>query len=552
MRPLLVLLLGASFVPAFAGGGAVSPPAGGRFSIFAGGREAGVTECRLEVRGGVLVVEEEARQFRDGREQELSLRLEIEMASGGLCSFAATCIQGGATRRVTLSPVDDGRRWEVRPGEGEEPVLLPATERVAPLAEPFTAPWILLAARYDRARGGPQSFPAVWPLDGAAGRVVLEHRGEDAIELDGKAFLASRILAEPDRGEPVNLWLAEDGRLLVAARSVAGLSAVRGATARMGLKDGEDPPDPPGVVSVRVRFSGPGFPLSGTFMRPAGSDGPFPAVLLLSGSGPQDRNGNAPGTELQWSHLHAFAAGLAREGIASLRYDERGVGASGGSFSDASFDDLVADAGTALRYLVSREDVDSRRIGLAGHSEGALVVALLAARPPTVASPPVTAAALLGAPARPLDRILLWQVEQRLASRGTPRGETQRILGRMRAFFEHVRLSTGPRVRWEGQVRDAAWLRQHLDLEPVQLYAGVRCPVLVLHGERDFQVPAAESESVRKSLRSSSSVTLVVVPGADHFLLPAPNGLADYAETRRTLDGTALAALSRHFSTHLR
>jgi pimeloyl-ACP methyl ester carboxylesterase len=545
---LLALLIGVSLAPALAGGDDTGPPAGGRFSLFAGGREAGYSECRVEVTGGSLVVEERARLSRDDREQDLTLRLGIDGANGRLLSFWATGTQGGVSRVATLSAEQGGLRGEIREGDAARQVELAGPDGAAVLAEPFTAPWVLLAARYDRARGGAQSFPAIYPLEGLAGEVVLSLRGEEAIEIDGRAFLATHLVGEPDRAEPVNLWVAEDGRLLVAARSVAGLSAVRGATARMGLRDGEDPPDPEGVASVRVRFSGPGFPFSGTVMKPAaGGDGPFPAVLLVSGSGPQDRNGNAPGTELQWNHLHALAVALARAGVASLRYDERGVGGSGGSFSDASFRDLCTDARSALDYLASRDDVLPERVGVLGHSEGGLIAAVLAA------DGPVAAVALLGAPAQPLDRLLLWQVENRLALRGTPEGEAKRILGRMRAFFEHVRLSTGPVVRWEGRVREAAWLREHLDLDLPMLYGRVTCPVLVLHGDRDLQVPAGDAAVVAGSLRSAASVKEVVTPGADHFLMPSGReGLADYAETRRELDGTALGLLSEYFRATLR
>ncbi|MHC4470295.1 MAG: alpha/beta hydrolase family protein [Planctomycetota bacterium] len=508
---------------------------GGRFTVFAAGREAGGETVTVRKNGSALVVESRARLSRADRTQELELSFCIDLRSKKLLSFRARGIQADRERVVTLAAKDGRLIGEIREGESARALDLPAEEGAVPIADPFAAPYLVLLSRYDLERGGSQTFPALFPLEGQVGGVTLRLKEEQALELDGRAVIARRIRAEPEHGEAANLWIDGSARLLVCARSVAGLSAVRGRALRIGLKPGDDPPDPEGVSSIRIRFAGEGITLAGTVSRPAGSKGPFPAVVLVSGSGPQDRNGNVPGAELQWNHLHSIAVALGREGIASIRYDERGVGRSSGRFYDAGVTDLLDDARSAIAYLVSRDDIDRRRIGLVGHSEGALLGALLSSD----ADLPIRGLVLLGAPAEPLDRILIGQVRRRLVRRGSEPREAQRILGDLRAFFEHVRLARSDVVKWKGRSREARWLRQHMEIDPKKAYAGVRCPALVLHGGRDEQVPSSQAAEVLSAL-GERGAGLTLLATLDHFLMPSRGGLTDYSETRRRVDPAAL------------
>jgi len=315
----------------------------------------------------------------------------------------------------------------------------------------------------------------------------------------------------------------------------------------IGLRPGEDPPCPEGVTALRVRFAGDGPVLAGTLYRPERLRGPAPAVLLLSGSGPQDRNGNAPGTELQWNYLATLAEALAEEGVASLRYDERGVGHSGGTFADAGLSDLLSDARSALDYLSTREDVDPARIGILGHSEGAILAAMLAGAD----SPRVGAIALLGAPAERLDRMLIAQVRARLAGREMEERERQRILGDLRAFFTHVRLSTANVVSWNGRRREVKWLREHMETDPLEVYSRVRVPALVVQGGRDVQVPPEHAARVRAALGGPERAAILRFPTLDHFLMPGTGRLADYADSHRRVAPVARVAIARWFATEL-
>ncbi|MFG1860768.1 alpha/beta hydrolase family protein [Microbispora bryophytorum] len=126
-------------------------------------------------------------------------------------------------------------------------------------------------------------------------------------------------------------------------------------------------------------FASGGERLAGTLTLPDG-DGPFPAVLLVPGSGPVDRDSDH--RRLPLGVTRQLAEAFAAAGIASLRYDKRGVGASTGGFLAAGFRDNMDDAGAALAALRERPEIDSGRVALTGHSEGALIAANLAAHDP--------------------------------------------------------------------------------------------------------------------------------------------------------------------------
>jgi len=529
-RSLLVLLLLALCVQA-----GESRPSGGTFTVYAGGRQAGSEEWRLRRTNGSLTLTSHARLHRADREQDLRLRIERDPKTGALLRFSAQGAQGDRERVITMAATDGQLVGEIREGENSEVIRVPGETGALLIAEPFAAPWMAVVRRYDRDRGGRQTFPVLYALTGETGEITITLREREALEIDGEAYLTTRLLAVPDTGSPANLWVGDDGELLVCARSVDGISAVRGRRLLMNQKPGDDPPDPEGATTQRVRFAAGENTLAGSLMRPDGLKGPAPAVLILSGSGPQDRNGNAPGSELRWNYLHAFAVALARKGMITLRFDERGVAGSGGSFGDAGFSDLLADAKSAYRYLLSRDDVDGARVGILGHSEGALLAGMMA-----MSGEPVAALALIGAPAQPLDRVLCFQVRARALARGTGEREAARIVADLRAFFEHIRLASTDVLEWNGRIRNVRWIRQHLEVDPVRIFGAIQTPTVVLHGERDLQVPVTHAHLVYEALGAAKSRKLIILPGLDHFLMATPGGLVSYGDARRSVAPQAL------------
>ena len=226
---------------------------------------------------------------------------------------------------------------------------------------------------------------------------------------------------------------------------------------------------------------------------------PVPAVLRLSGSGAQDRDGaraELPG----YRPFADITDTLRAAGFAVLRLDDRGVGASTGRFDGATTEDFARDAAAAVSWLRANSQVDPRRIALVGHSEGALV-ALLVAR----TDRRVWALGLLGAASRSGREIARWQRATLVASDLTTWAPSQRaaVLARAESDADAI-ATTDP------------WLRTWFAFDPRIVAGDVRQPVLLLHGENDRQVPVEQADELAASLHD---VRVVRVPHTNHLLL---------------------------------
>lgn len=252
---------------------------------------------------------------------------------------------------------------------------------------------------------------------------------------------------------------------------------------------------------------------------------PVPAVLLLSGSGAQDRDGAR--TELPgYRPFVDLADTLLAAGIAVLRLDDRGVGASTGRFDGATTEDFARDAAAAVTWLRTQSRVRPERIALVGHSEGALVALLVAHDDPRV-----WALGLLGAASRPGREIARWQRASLVAGDLTTWGPAQRaaVLARAESDADAI-AATDP------------WLRTWFALDPRTIARGVRQPVLLLHGENDRQVPVEQSDELAAALHDARAVRLA---HTNHLLLDDfdgdPRGYVRL--TSRRVEGEILRAL---------
>jgi dienelactone hydrolase len=299
-----------------------------------------------------------------------------------------------------------------------------------------------------------------------------------------------------------------------------------------------------------------GFKLAATLTLPQGK-GPFPAAVLITGSGPQDRD------EALMGHrpFLVLADHLTRKGIAVLRADDRGVAQSGGTFATATTADFATDAEAALAYLKTRTEIDPHKLGLIGHSEGGVIGPMVAARNPDVAF--VVMMAGTGVPG---DKLLVAQVEALTEASGkSPEvvrkaGETERevlALGMSEkddAVLTHKlrALSSKPTSDAEiaGQIKQlrAPWFQYFLTYDPAPTLAKVKCPVLALFGEKDRQVPPQQNlPAVRKALEAggNKNFTAEVLPGLNHLFQTAKTGaVGEYAEIEETIAPAALEKMS--------
>ncbi len=324
------------------------------------------------------------------------------------------------------------------------------------------------------------------------------------------------------------------------------------------------PPFPYRQLPFRVQR--PGFALAGTLTLPQGA-GPHPAVLLLTGSGPQDRD------ETIFGHrpFLVLADALTRAGIAVLRLDDRGVGSSGGAFAEATSEEFVEDALAAVDALAGVDEIDGDRIGLIGHSEGGLVAAFAAAR-----SARIAALVLLAAPGVPGRSLMPQQLAAIERAAGLDEQTVAAHVRAQEALFdlvlagaaeEEIRSAAERLVdlqlqatggadpaRREEAVQQALrqvgspWFRRFLVLDPAEALRRVRCPVLALGGTLDLQVPAAANlDAIAAALAAAGNeaVTTRRLEGLNHLFQHANTGLVDeYGEIEETIAPEVLTLIA--------
>lgn len=333
------------------------------------------------------------------------------------------------------------------------------------------------------------------------------------------------------------------------------------------------PPFPYAAIEVAFANEHAHATFAGTLTVPNGT-GPFPCVVLVSGSGPQDRDEALEGHR----PFLVVADHLSRHGIAVLRYDDRGVAKSTGSRESATSDDYAEDALAAVAFLKSRKEIDARRIGVVGHSEGGLIAPMCAARSKDVAFIVLLAGTgLNGAELLPLQGKLMSVAE------GLPADEAERqaresaeIYAMLLAGKSDAELRAAMRVvvlrqlRIAPETRNASddelarqadeivaeqakellspWVRRFLVIDPMENLAKTKCPVLAVNGSKDLQVPPKENLScIEKALKDSGNrdVTIVEFPGLNHLFQTCTTGSpSEYATIEETFSPAALAAIT--------
>ncbi|MHB8078905.1 MAG: alpha/beta fold hydrolase [Candidatus Krumholzibacteriia bacterium] len=292
---------------------------------------------------------------------------------------------------------------------------------------------------------------------------------------------------------------------------------------------------------IAVRFPSGADTLAGTLMLPLADPArptKPPAIVFVSGSGPSTRNEDVAGFPV----FRVLAEKLAAAGCASLRYDDRGVEDSGGDYGLVTMDILAADAAAATAALRARPEIDAARVGLLGHSEGALLAGQIAALVEQQSGQAPWCAILMAGSTANGHQIIMEQFEHALARQELPVEEAVA----KRALQEQVLTYVEGRAGWEtvtaladsGEAQDLAmekatldapWLRSFLAYDPRPWLAKLRVPTLVLHGELDTQLPPAHGAAVRDLLKASGNTTVSFVParGVNHLFQLAKTGEAE-------------------------
>ncbi|MDE1160761.1 MAG: alpha/beta fold hydrolase [Acidobacteriaceae bacterium] len=317
------------------------------------------------------------------------------------------------------------------------------------------------------------------------------------------------------------------------------------------------PPFPYRAEDVSFTNATAGDTLAATLTLPPGK-GPFPAVLLIAGSGPQHRD------EEIFHHkpMALLADTLTRRGFAVLRYDKRGTGKSTGDFRSATTQDFASDADAALAYLRSRPEIETTHISLLGHSEGGVIAPILAAEHPQE----INAIVLLAGPGLQGSEVISTQVEAITRSGGANKeqvdavGEKERKMLAIdmkpataearRAALEAVLAGQGGPEQIAGAIAQltSPWFLYYIAYDPAPTLRRVQCPVLALDGSLDAQVVAAPNlAAIRAALQAGGNhhVEAVEMPGLNHLFQHAESGSpTEYATIEETMSPEVLAKVS--------
>ena len=332
-----------------------------------------------------------------------------------------------------------------------------------------------------------------------------------------------------------------------------------------------EPPFPYKEEEVRFQNIEEGFALGGTLTLPKGT-GPFPAVILASGSGSQNRDEEIFGHK----PFKLIADHLTRLGIAVLRYDDRGVGASGGNPAGSTTRDHAGDARSAIEFLLKRKDIKHSEIGIIGHSEGAMIAFLLASSHidisfmVSLAGPGVDGKTILleqsdyiarerGADPSVLEdnEMIMNQVYDIMMANESYEIWKEEVLKFTSRFYsekESYEYTEEDIERGKNNLLASipessyAWMRYFVMFDPAALFPSIKCPVLALNGEKDCQVlPDKNISAIETGLLSAGNTrtTAMILPGLNHLFQNCETGMPDeYGSIEETFDPKTLDIIS--------
>ncbi len=442
---------------------------------------------------------------------------------------------------LTINLTDNNNRWTVRTSFkdtvasseiAQNGQMQRRTNTVAPdavvLPNLIFGAYEALAARLSTARVGSQLQAFIAPQDAVT--VVINNVTDEIIQVPGRKIDARRwMLHVGSDASKLDMEVWTDGsRLLRVDIPGQMLSVLRediaGVSARLVTM--------PRTNDEQVSIPANGFSLAATISRPLQPAAPapaagrkpaplrLPAVILVSGSSPTDRDEIVAGIPI----FAQLANALADAGYLVVRYDERGVGQSGGRAESATFEEFGNDVRAVFTYLSKRNDVDARRISAVGYGEGGWVALIAGAREQRLA-----AVVLVAAPAVSGTELVLEQQRQLFERSGTTGAAQQGAIEQQKKILDAVTSGSG----WESlppDIRrrvDTPLYRSFLTFEPAKLIVRVRQPMLIIQPALDREVPAYHGEQLAQLARSRprAKVTdFVQVPGVNHLLARATTG----------------------------
>ena len=526
MRFALALVVAAA---AGAAGRAQPPadPAAGEalFNIFVGSTPAGFERVRvvrtdegwlLQASGQLTApIPVDTRVFEAAYDEEWRPRRLVIDGS-----------QAGIPFRLDSTFADDGTVTNTL-REGERDAT--SEDRIDPasvlLPNSIFVSYEALAMRLARSQAG-QELPIYVPprgfLSARVEAVGIQHIETAERVIEARTYRITFV--DPSQPLDAEVWVDENGRLLRVSLPYASLEVARRDIASVSARLTTDPPHP---GSERVRVEAAGFSLATTVIAPVDVPPPpggrRPAVVLVPGTGPVDRDETVSGVPI----FRQLAWALADRGFVVARYDKRGYGQSGGRAESATLEDYAEDVRNMVRHLQRRDDVDRDRIVAVGYGEGGWI-GLLAARRENR----IKGLALLATPGSSGRTFVLEQQRNELRRIGST-GDERRERIDLQTRINRAVLGEGEWTGIPDAVRrqaDTPMFRSFLAFNPTAELRRVRQPLLLIQGSEDQLVPPHHAERLeriaRRRDRRESTVELVALDGVNHLLLPAADAEA--------------------------
>jgi pimeloyl-ACP methyl ester carboxylesterase len=389
----------------------------------------------------------------------------------------------------------------------------------------FFAAYEALATRLAETQAG-GSLPIYVAPDGQSTATVVRVTPRRIVTPEATVNIREYDLTFNNPGNPigVQVWVDEADRLARVVVPSASLAAMRDDLSSVLMR--EEKIRNAGDEDVFIAAAG--FNLGATITKPMQAAERAPAVVLVAGSGPQDRDHSQYGVSI----FGQLARALSEAGYLVVRYDQRGIGQSGGRVENATIAEYAADVVSIASWLRKRRDVDADRLAVIGYGEGGAVALTAADREKRFKS-----VVLIAAPGTTGREITLQQQEQLLAQINAPEADKQARIVLQKQLVEAVITGKG----WEGvppgirRQAETAWFKSWLLFNPETAIARVKQPILILDGALDQEVPPAHGERLETLARGrkgvpATSTRRVVVADVNHLLVPARQGsVSEYA-----------------------
>jgi len=367
---------------------------------------------------------------------------------------------------------------------------------------------------------------------------------------------------------------------LIAPNRIEGMFYQSGQTLKLNLarddgksdliKRPQEPIPPFSYYSENVKIKKNDFTISGTLTLPS-KDGVYPLVILISGSGKQDRDGQVFGHK----PFLVLSDYLTKSGMAVFRFDDRETGESTGDFESATTLDFAEDVDSILNYLKSRKEINKSQIGLIGHSEGGMIAPLV-----SVKSHDIKFIILLAAPGIPGKNLLLLQQESIGKASGIREDELKNsrlinsgaydiiingidsdsIKNALRKYFKKIvksqensaklsEVEIDELIEKQVSILSNPWLQFFIKYDPGKVLSQVKCPVLALNGKMDLQVPSnINLQAIRSNLEKGGNKKIIIreLPNLNHLFQECETGLpVEYNLIEQTFSPLVLEEISQ-------